>query len=194
MVHSIKEISMKKSKIIELLKSATENTNIINVHFDFDVNYYNLIPLTSNDNLFLSINEDDFIFDGYSVYRLNDIVRVKIKNDFCDKILLEEGLTTNITIPSIDINNWKSVFESLAPMNKNIIVEKQTIDPKHSKFVIGRIHEIHKKYAYVWNFDANGEWNDYPTRVPYSEITNVEFGSRYVETFSKYVEEPPLNK
>lgn len=184
---------MKKSKILKILKSASENINIINAYFAFDVNYYNLIPLTINDNLFLSINEDDFIFDGYSIYRLKDLVSVKVKNDLCDKILLEEGFTTNVTIPTIDINSWKSVFESLALMNKNIIVEKQTIAPKHSKFVIGRIHEIHKKYAYVWNFNANGVWDDNPTRVPYSEITNIEFSSRYVETFSKYVDEPPIN-
>jgi len=185
---------MKKSKIKELLIRAEENINVINAYFHFDPAYYNLIPLTSNDKLFLTINEDDFIFDGYSVYRLKDLTKVKVKNDKYDKILKEEGLTSNIVAPSIDISSWKSVFESLNKMGKNIIVEKQTIDDRDSEFVIGRIYEIHKNFAYILHFDANGVWNDSPTKVPYSEITNITFGSRYVDTFSKYIGEPPLNK
>ena len=179
----------------EFVKTATENTKVINAYFRFDPGFYqNLIPLTSKDKLFLSANENDFILNGYIIYRFKDLTKVKIKNDMCDKILKEEGLTSNVEVPSIDISSWKSVFESLKNMDRNIIVEKQTVDGKDSEFVIGRIDEIHKNFAYVWHFDADGVWDDSPTKVPYSEITDVKFGSRYVETFSKYVGEPPLNK
>lgn len=182
---------MKKSDIKKLVKSAEENIRIINAYFRYDPNYYNLIPLKSNDKLFLVINEDDFIFDGYSIYRFKDLTKLKIKNNMCDKILKEEGLTSTITVPSIDIESWKSVFESLKYLNRNIIVEKQSLDDEESEFVIGRIEKIYKSFAYVWHFDANGIWGDSPIRVPYSEITNIIFCSRYVETFSKYIGEPP---
>lgn len=184
---------MKKSQIKELVKSAAENIKIINAYFGFDTNYYNLIPLVLNDKLFLLINEDDFIFDGYSIYRFKDLTKVKIKNDMCDKILKNEGLTTDITAPDINICDWKSVFESLKNIKKNIIVEKQTINDKGAEFVIGRIEKIYKNFAYVWNFDADGVWNHSPIRVPYSEITSITFGSRYVDVFSKYLDEPPFN-
>lgn len=58
---------MTKSEMKEIIKTATENVQVVNAYFRFNENYYNLIPLTSNDKLFLSINEDDFIFDGYSI-------------------------------------------------------------------------------------------------------------------------------
>lgn len=185
---------MKKSKMKELVKNAAENINIINAYFQFDPAYYNLIPLTSNDKLFLVLYEDDFAFDGYRIYRFKDLVKVKIKNDMCDKILKEEGLTSNVVVPSIDISSWKSAFESLKSMDRNIIVEKQTADGKDLEFVIGRIDQIHKKFAYVWHFDADGIWGDSPTKVPYSEIIDIRLGCRYVDIFSKYVGEPPLNK
>jgi len=183
---------MRKSEIKDLVKSATENINIINAYFCFDTAYYNLIPLTSNDKLFLSINEDDFIFDGYSIYRFKDLLKVKIKNDMCVKVLKDEGLLSNIFIPSIDIGNWKSVLEGLNDLNKNIIIEKRSLDDEDSEFVIGRIDKIYKTFAYFWQFDANGVWQDSPIKVPYSAITNIKFGSRYVDIFSKYISEPPL--
>jgi len=185
---------MKKSEIKELVKGASEESKLINAYFCYDANYYNLIPLTLNDNLFLAVNEDDFIFDGYSIFRFKDLTKVKIKNDMCDKILREEGLTSRITIPSIDIRNWKSVFEHLEGMNVNIIIEKRAIDKSDYEFVIGKIDKVYKQFAYLWHFDADGVWQDSPIRVPFAEITNVTFGSRYVDIFSKYIGEPPLNK
>ena len=79
-------------------------------------------------------------------------------------------------------------------MNRNIIVENQTIVPGDSEFVIGRIEKIYKKFVYIRNFDADGIWDDSPIRVPYTEITNVTFASRYVDVFSKYLKEPPFVK
>lgn len=184
--------NMKKSKILDLIKSASVNTNIINAYFSYDPAYYNLIPLTSNSKLFLAIKEDDFIFNGYSIYRFKDLDKVRVKNDMCDKILKDEGLTSNIIIPSIDINSWESVFESLMLMKKNIIIEKQASDDQGFEYVLGRVYTIHRKFAYVWKFDANGVWNERPTKVPYSKIRNITFGSRYVDTFSKYLGKPPL--
>ncbi|MDP4145813.1 MAG: hypothetical protein Q8936_15215 [Bacillota bacterium] len=184
---------MKRGEIKELVKSASENINVINAYFCYASVYYNLIPLTINDKLFLAINEYDFIFDGFSIYRFKDLIKVKIKNDMCDKILKYEGLTTDIAVPNVDITDWKSVFESLKKMKRNIIVEKKSIDDEDSEFVIGRIEKIYKNFAYIWNFDADGIWNDSPIKVPYSQITNITFGSRYVDTFSKYLDEPPFN-
>jgi hypothetical protein len=185
---------MKKSVMKELVKSASEDFKLINAYFRYDTNYYNLIPLTQNDKLFLAINEDDFIFDGYSIFRFKDLTKIKIKNDMCNRILKEEGLTSRIVIPSINVCSWKSVFESLKNMDVNIIVEKRAIDEDDPEFVIGRIDKIYKHFAYVWDFDADGVWQDSPIRVPFAEISNVTFGSRYVDTFSKYIGEPPLKK
>ena len=74
---------------------------------------------------------------------------------------------------------------------KNIIVEKESLNEDECEFVIGRIEKIYKKFVYVYHFDADGVWQDKPYRIPYAEITSVSFGTRYVEVFSKYLEEFP---
>jgi hypothetical protein len=180
-----------KSEMKKLIKIAADEIKVANIYFRFDINYYNSFPLAFNERLFLVANEDDFILDGYSIFRFKDVSELKIKNDLCNQILKSEGLTTRISIPNVDISNWKTVFESLKTINKNIIIEKQDIDEDNREFVIGRIEKIYKNFAYVWHFDADGIWYD-AIKVPFSEITNITFGSRYIEVFSKYIDEPPF--
>lgn len=137
---------MQKEEIKLLLKQAQKYKIVANVDFRFDVRYYNLIPLIANEKLFLCINENDFIFDGFSIFRLKDIKKIEVKEDFCDKILRDEGLIDTIETPNIDISDWKSVFQNLKAMDKNIIVEKQTINGVGSEFVIGKIDKIYNLY------------------------------------------------
>ena len=182
---------MTKTKLKELIKIATEGVKIVNAYFRYDATYNNLIPLIFNDTLFLSVNEDDFILNGYSIFRFKDLKKVKIKNDLCDTILENEGLKANITVPEVNICNWKSAFESLKILNKNIIVEMQDINYEDSEFYIGRIEKVYKSFFYLRHFDADGVWDEQPSKIMYSEITNVIFNSRYVDVYSKYIGEPP---
>lgn len=185
---------MTKTEIKEVIKKSIEKKIVCNVHFKYDYYYWNLIPLKSNDKLFLSVKEDDFILNDYTVRRFKDLKKVKVKEDMCDKILKLEGITNSIMIPEINLDNWKSVFESLNRIGKNIIVEKESLNDYESEFVIGRIEKIYNRFAYIRHFDADGIWQDEPYRIPYSEITSVTFSSRYVDVFSKYIGEPPQVK
>ena len=164
---------------------------VCNVYFRYDHYYWNLIPLKANDKLFLAVNEDDFILDGYTIRHFKDVKKVKAKEDMCDRILALEGVTDTIETPDINIDSWKTVFESLESTGKNIIVEKESLDDDEWEFVIGRAERIYNRFAYVRHFDADGIWQEEPYRIPYSEITSNTFSSRYVDTFSKYVEPVP---
>ncbi|HEX2938347.1 MAG TPA: hypothetical protein VHO66_05445 [Ruminiclostridium sp.] len=77
--------------------------------------------------------------------------------------------------------------------NKNIIVEKESLDKNECEFIIGRVEKVYKKFVYVRHFDADGIWQDEPYKVPYTEITSVTFASRYVDVFSKYLNKLPDN-
>lgn len=94
-------------------------------------------------------------------------------------------------MPTVDISNWETIFNSLKDLNSNIIVEKESLKDDECEFIIGRIDRVYKKFAYVYHFDADGIWQDEPFRIPYTEITSISFGTRYVETFSKYLKELP---
>ena len=193
-INNLEVKPMNKNTIKELIKSAAKNVSLVNIYFRFDPNYYNLIPLVLEDKLLLTINEFDFIFDGYSVYRVKDITRVKIKSDMCDEIIKSEGLTSSIITPNINIYSWKNVFESLKSLNRNILIKKQTIDCKDVDLYVARIENIHKYFAYVWFLSDEGRWDDTHTKVLYSEIANITFASRCVDIPSKYLNEPPFIK
>jgi len=185
---------MKRTEIKKRIQSAEQNTNICVLYFNYAPYCFNLIPLLSKDKLFLCALEDDFILDGYTIRRFKDVIKAKVQKDLCDIILEKEGIVQNLITPDIDISEWKSVFQSLEFIGRNIIVEKETFDGKDDQFIIGRIEKIGKHFVSVWNFDADGIWNNSPTHVPYSEITSVTFDSRYVTVFSKYICDPPFER
>ncbi|HEX9062665.1 MAG TPA: hypothetical protein VF941_21045 [Clostridia bacterium] len=182
---------MTKTEIKRIVNDSINKRNLCRMFFRYDRNYYYYFPLASSDKLFLGAEEDDFIIDGYSIRRYVDMTKVQVKNDMCVKILKSEGITDSIQLPNIDISNWETVFTSLQRINKNIIIEKESLNEDNWEFCIGRIDKVYKRFVYLYHFDADGIWQDQPFKIPYSEITSVSFGTRYVETYSKYINELP---
>jgi len=178
---------MTKAEIRETVETCMKNRKLCRAFMRYDLNYFYYFPLMLNDNLFLGIEEDDFLLDGYSIRRFRDVTKAEVKDDIYVKILKEEGIIDSIVVPNVDITNWQSVFTTMQMMNKNIIVEHESLNEKECIFVIGRIEKAFKNFVYFRHFDADGIWRDEPYKIPYAEITSVIFGTRYVDTFSKYL-------
>ena len=98
-----------------------------------------------------------------------------------------EKISEKILVPDIDILDWQTIFTSLKEQNKNIIVENEKAEEDDYSFVIGRIIKTTKIKVVMQHFDADGIWEEEFYEVPYTKITSVSFGTRYVETFSKYL-------
>jgi len=184
---------MTKNTIKELMDEAASKLKIVNVHMVYNENYYYLIPLKASDKLFLAINEDDFLFDGFRISRFRDVKEMRIKNDKYDEIIQSEGLLNNVYIPEIDLENWKTVFDGLKNINKNIIVEYETAEGKDDKFTIGKIKQVYRGCLYMYYFDADGIWETEPYRIPFSEVTSVTFDSRYINVFTNYISQMPIS-
>jgi hypothetical protein len=99
--------------------------------------------------LFLAINEDDFIFDGFRISRFRDIKSIHLKNDKCDEILRSEKCFDNLQIYEINLESWESVFTNLKDIGKNIIVEYETVEDKDDNFTIGKIDRVYKSCLYI---------------------------------------------
>ena len=153
---------MTKTKIKEIVCNSINQRNLCRMYFRYDVNYRYYFPLVSTDKLFLGTEEDDFILNGFSIRRFMDVKKVQIKDDKCVEILKREGVENSIQTPNIDITNWETVFKSLQKLNRNIIVEKESLNEKEWEFIIGRIVRVFKKFIYVNHFDANGVWQEEP--------------------------------
>lgn len=182
---------MTRKIVKELINKATRNLQVANVYMVYNENYYNLIPLKASEQLFLAINEDDFIFDGFRVSRFRDVKEIHIKSDKCDEIIRNEGLFNNLCIPEINLKNWTTVFEGLKDIGENVIVEYETAEGEDDDFTIGKIEQVYKSCVYMRYFDADGIWNNDLYRIPYNEVTSVTFDSRYINVFSKYIPQAP---
>ena len=183
---------MTKKQIKELMAAASDNMMVANVNMVYNENYYNLIPVKASERLFLAINEDDFIFDGFRISRFRDVEEVRIKNDKCDEIIQNEGLFDNLCIPNINLESWKTVFDDLNHIGKNIIIEYETKEGKDDNFTIGKIERVYKDCLYMYYFDADGLWEDEPYRIPYTEVTSITLESRYNNVFSKHISPAPM--
>ena len=178
---------MIKRTVKKLIDEAASNLKIANVYMTYNENFCHLIPLKASDQLFLAINEYDFIFDGFRVSRFRDIKEVQMGSNKFNEMIQGEGLLDNLHIPEINLENWQTVFEGLKDIGNNVIVEYETADGEDDNFTIGRIDQVYKSCLYMYHFDADGIWELEPYRIPYTEVTSVTFDSRYINVFSKYI-------
>ncbi len=179
---------MTKQEMKRIVNECMSKRSLCRTYFHYDPAYWYFFPLLADDKLFLSMEEDDFILDGYSIRRFRDMTKAEIKADKCADIFIKEAVIDSIVVPDVDISTWDRAFSSLQSIGKNVIVESEDIDREESWFIIGRIEKVYKSCCYVRHFDADGIWQDEPNRIEYGEITSVTFDSRYVNVFSKYVD------
>lgn len=182
---------MTKTEMKEMMKNAIEPRRLCRVYMKYDAHYWYYFPLLVSDKLFLGAEEDDFILDGYSIRMFRDVKKVEIKDDKCSEILRAEGVPDGLVVPEVDVSDWYHVFLSLQCLGKNVIVEEETVDGVDSQFAIGKIVKVLKQKVLLREFDADGIWQEGLLEIPYTRMTSVTFGSRYVEVFSKYLEEAP---
>lgn len=179
---------MRKSDIKDIVEKAINPRGLCQVLMKYNTYYELGFPIAVSDKLFLVANEHDFILDGFTINRFRDVKEAQIVEDKYLEIAKGEGLVDSIEIPDINISDWYSVFVSLQKRDKNIIVENEY--DEDSFFAIGRINKVTKTKVYLEHFDADGIWEKELWGIPFTQITSVSFGTRYVEIFSKYISQP----
>ena len=182
---------MTKNVAKRLIGEAACDRKIARVTMVYQTFSYSLIPLAASDRLFLAVQEKDFAFDGFRISRFRDVADVRVGHDKFDEMLRDEGLFHALRVPEIDLESWQAVFEDLKAMGEYVIVEYETAVGERDDFTIGKIDRVHRGCLYMYHFDAEGIWEDEPYRIPYTEVTSVTFGSRYVGVFAKYVSDAP---
>ncbi len=176
---------MKKLNKINLLHNSIDTYQICRCHFKYDLSYWYFYILDHSDKLFLGVEEDDFMLDGFQIRKISDLTKIEIKNDLCAKINEETNILVNICKPGVNISSWKTVFESLKALNNFIIIENEKLGDD-SFFYMGKIAKIKKTCVIFSHVDADGEWYD-NIEIPYSKVTSVTFNDRYSKTWQKYL-------
>lgn len=175
---------MKKQEKIDLLRKGISERTICRCYFTYDRNYFYYYPNAVNETFFLGQEEDDFLLDGYCIRKLSHLKKVEIKDDKCNEINRMFGIADQIKDPGIDITSWQTIFQSLSHLDAYIQIE----DAVNEQFAIGMIEKVLKDRLCFKTFDADGVWDEQSMEIRYSQITSVQWGTRYAQYWKRYLE------
>lgn len=137
----------------------------------------------------------DFYPEGNTALRLRDITDVRSGEyeRHWERMLAAEGSLDQVTATDdIPLDDISQLLLALQRRGQNVIVECEDTDEDVQDFYIGQILSVDEDSVCFANFDALGRWDDAPDTIPFEEITQVQFDTPYVQTFSKYLEGPYL--
>ena len=176
---------MRKQEKLDLIQSGIEEKVNCRCYFSYDSGYLYCYPNEVNNRFILAQEEDDFILDGYFIRKISHLTKVEIRMDSCNAINHMIGTVDSVIHPGIDISDWRSIFEGLSKLDTFVIVEDLIGD----HFYIGVIKKVLKNKIYFKKFNAKGIWDENEVEIPYSQITGVEWGTRYDTYWKKYLEQ-----
>lgn len=174
---------MKKSKKLKILRKSCGTYDYCEFDFKYCANAVYYYVLDFSEKLCLCACEDDFILDGFEVCRLRDTESVELVKNATVEINRQNGLLDDIEDPNVDISSWKTVFSSLAKTGLYVIVRNDYRD----FFRIGKIKKVKKSSVVFKSFDGDGVRQP-KIKIPFSDITSVQFGNRYSTYWKKYLD------
>jgi hypothetical protein len=169
--------AIKEKRLVKIYRNFT-NEELIITGFILD----------SSDDFILLQNESDFLLDGYSIIRINDIGKIRYGKyeKYFEMMLGKEGFLKNIGIDyKVELQNLQSIFNSIKLNKLYVIAECQK--ENDGRFIIGPIESTNKKSVEIRYFDATGYLKKNLTKLKFKDITTIELDTRYLNYFSKYL-------
>jgi hypothetical protein len=101
-----------------------------------------------------------------------------------EKIMRAEKLWQNPpeSVRELPLDDWRALLTAF--IGKTVIVENE----RKEDFLIGPVVSCGERTVKLHHFDAEGVWGDVE-RMPYRDITCVQFGDRYSTLHAKHL--PP---
>lgn len=185
---------MTSPDILETIHLAIDQDHLIRVYRDELAAWYEtLYPIACSDTLLIGHSENDFLFNGLRVLRLEDITWADTRdNDGAyEQILRAEGLLDGLQDPGLDVSGWQPLFQGLLQRPELVIIEHEDPDEDLEEFHIGKVCKVAQRAVYIQYFDSFGQWEQTLRRIPYGDITSVTLESRYTQVFGRHLPPPP---
>lgn len=141
-----------------------------------------------NDEFYFGVEEFDFKLEGYQIRVNSDITDLEIVNNYSSEINKLEKLPEKIKYFNINLESFKTIFESLKEMDIVISVEREYFDEDYF-FLIGKIIDVLEDTLVFKDFDINGKFSDEESYIPFEYITTIRFNSNYTNTWQKYLKD-----
>jgi hypothetical protein len=136
----------------------------------------------------------DFMPDGYTVFRVSDVEKVrcgKYDRQF-HEILSGEGLLEGLKVPlNLDLTGVRTAIETISEQFGLMIVECEEQDEEEEDFYIGKVASVDDDRLRFFHFDALGMWRKRASSIPCDEITLLQFETPYIQIFSRYLKNAP---
>lgn len=139
---------------------------------------------------------DDFEPDGYTLFRVEDV----LSHDrgphevHWDRMLAGEGLLGGLNLPvEFDLSTLQSALESIQSKYTNVIIECEEDGEDEQTFYLGRLIEVAPSHVSLLYVDSLGNWDDTPSEIAVERITKVQFDTPYLRRFMRYVEPFPTH-
>ncbi len=139
---------------------------------------------------------DDFEPDGYTIFRLRDVVEIRSSafERHWDRMLLGEGLLSGLEVNlSVDLTDIKSAVHSIDSNHQFMIVEVENNDAPDGwdSYSIGQVAAFSDDELIFDDFDGRGRWDDVPSYLLWKSISLIHFKTPYINTFRKYLTGTP---
>lgn len=140
----------------------------------------------------------DFNLDGLMVLRLSDITDITSDktDDFQTQILKEEGIySKGFFKQKYNLTDWKSVFTNIASEHRFVITEDETPENIDTpSFILGEVVKIGNKSVTLHGFTGICRWHEKPTKMSFKNISSLQVGNNYAETYERYFERNALTR
>ncbi|MBK9263954.1 MAG: hypothetical protein IPM54_29650 [Polyangiaceae bacterium] len=137
---------------------------------------------------------DDFDPDGYTIFRLEDVLAYERgpHEKHWDRMLTGEGLLGGMHLPiEINLGNLQAALGSLQTHFSDVIIECEDDSDEEGSFYLGRMLDVSSETISLLYVDALGHWDDMPSTITLDRITKVQFDTPYLRRFMRYVEAFP---
>ncbi|MDC3958351.1 hypothetical protein [Polyangium jinanense] len=132
---------------------------------------------------------DDFEPDGYTLFRLEDVLAHErgAHEEHWDRMLVGEGLLGGLRLPfEVDLRGFPAALRSIQAHHADVIIECEDEGDDDGDFYLGRLLEIGGETIILHYVDALGRWDESPTLIPVERITKVQFDTPYLRRFMRY--------
>jgi hypothetical protein len=124
-----------------------------------------------------------FDLDGWISVRVDDVDRLchEEHERLATKALRGEGWLAAAEHPELRLDDTAELLKSLST-RPIVALECEGDDD----FLFGRLLRVATRSAVLHHVDCAGKWLRHATRFALSDVTLVELGSRYCETYGRY--------
>ncbi|HEX2207504.1 MAG TPA: hypothetical protein VHG93_07460 [Longimicrobium sp.] len=175
------------SAVLKELTEAAAAVRLVSIVRRGELEKLDAFPLAVGSRLVLvcNVNPEVLVPDGYVVIRLQDVAEVRVTEwgrSVERALAAESRLPDPARTPAVRLDGWAG---ALADLHAREIPLSLDCEDDEGAYFVGILTAVHDDSVQMRHVTTEGVWEDEDGTVYLDELTRVNFGSRYVEVFTR---------